>query len=63
MSALSTNRDEVLGFAEGAYSDPTCVAFLGLTSQVLKYEAFIWQPHTGEIRVLHPRRRLGLSGF
>jgi len=43
------NRGDVLAFAETPDADPTCV-----TPQVLGYEAFIWQPRTGEIRVLHP---------
>jgi probable HAF family extracellular repeat protein len=59
MTALSTlggnnngalgvnNRGEIVGAAETANQDPTCVA-----PQVLDFEAVIWGPKLGQIRVL-----------
>jgi probable HAF family extracellular repeat protein len=43
------NAGLVLGFAETALPDATCIA-----PQVLGFEAFEWNPHDGEIRVLPP---------
>jgi probable HAF family extracellular repeat protein len=39
----------VLGFAETAVHDPTCIA-----PQVLGFEAFVWDPDKNNIRVLPP---------
>lgn len=44
-----TNAGLVLGFAETADHDVTC-----MTPQVLGFEAFVWDPDQSEIRVLPP---------
>ena len=44
-----TNAGLVLGFAETAVHDPTCVA-----PQVLGFEAFLWNPEQNDIRLLRP---------
>lgn len=44
-----TDSGLVLGFAETAEHDATCVA-----PQVLGFEAFLWNPEGGEVRVLRP---------
>jgi probable HAF family extracellular repeat protein len=43
------NNGQVLAFAETAVHDPTCVA-----PQVLGFEAFTWEPKSGEIHTLPP---------
>ena len=43
------NRGQVLAFAETAIPDPTCIP-----PQVLGFEAFIWEPKSGEIHRLPP---------
>lgn len=51
------NRGQVVGIAENSTRDPECppgVAFTGTGPQVLDYEAVIWGPSQGEIRVLRP---------
>src|ERR1017187_8723874 len=51
------NRGQVSGLAENSTRDPECapgVAVDGTGPQVLDYEAVIWGPAPGEIRVLRP---------
>jgi probable HAF family extracellular repeat protein len=45
----ANNRGQVVGFAETANQDPTCVP-----PQVLDYEAVIWNPVEGSIQMLPP---------
>ena len=45
----ANNRGQVVGFAETANQDPTCVP-----PQVLDYEAVIWTPVEGSIQMLPP---------
>jgi probable HAF family extracellular repeat protein len=51
------NLGQVAGIAENSTRDPECppgVAFTGTGPQVLDFEAVIWGPKQGEIRVLRP---------
>jgi uncharacterized membrane protein len=52
------NQGEVAGFAENGTRDPECPSgvsgFSGTGPQVLDYEAVIWGPSRGQIRVLRP---------
>src|ERR1039457_1159557 len=51
------NRGQIPGIAETGTRDSECppgVAFTGTGPQVLDYEAVIWGPRQGEIRVLSP---------
>jgi len=47
----ANNSGQVVGFAETANQDPTCVP-----PQVLDYEAVIWNPGQGSIQMLPPAR-------
>jgi probable HAF family extracellular repeat protein len=47
--ATINNRGQVLAFAETATPDSTCIP-----PQVLGFEAFIWEPKSGDIRELPP---------
>src|ERR1017187_3466171 len=51
------NRGEVVGIAENGNSDPDCphtVSPSGTGPHVLDFEAVVWGPRQGEIRVLRP---------
>lgn len=48
-AAAVNDRDQIVGWAENAVHDPTCVA-----PQVLQFEAVVWGPKNGQMRELHP---------
>lgn len=54
---LLSNRGEVVGIAETGVRDPQCpsgVAVNGTGPQVLDFEAVVWGPRRGQIRMLTP---------
>jgi probable HAF family extracellular repeat protein len=51
------NLGEVAGFAENGTRDPACpneVSIAGTGPQVLDYDAVVWGPRQGQVRVLRP---------
>jgi probable HAF family extracellular repeat protein len=48
-AAGANNRDQVVGWAETTYHDPTCVP-----PQVLQFQAVLWEPNRGRKTVLPP---------
>ena len=48
-AAGANDRDQVVGWAETTYHDPTCVA-----PQVLQFQAVLWEPTRGRKTVLPP---------
>jgi probable HAF family extracellular repeat protein len=48
-AAGANNLGQIVGWAETAVHDPTCIA-----PQVLQFQAVIWEPRRGQIRQLPP---------